>query len=351
MLDSTRVQRHDPENMLDQLKRFPEQCVEAVEIVEQFKLDGRAEREIRNIVIAGMGGSGIGGDLVKAVLANHCPIPIAVHRNYSPPAFVTPQTLFIAVSFSGNTEETLMSVETAHKSGAEVIAITSGGKLAEFAAQHRIPCLTIPARGQPRTALGYLFLPILAILARLGFAPRLDFKGDTREAIYLLSRLVRDFQPEVEDSLPKQLARQMHEKLPIIYAPQELGPVAIRWTGQINENAKSLAYYNLLPEMNHNEIEGWKFPSDLTQHYFVVMLRDRSAHRQTQRRMDITAELIERHAAGIAQVHSQGESLLARLFTLIAIGDWTSFYLAVSYAQDPTPVIRIQEFKRRLQMG
>ena len=104
MLDSTRVQRHDPENMLDQLKRFPEQCVEAVEIVEQFKLDGRAEREIRNIVIAGMGGSGIGGDLVKAVLANHCPIPIAVHRNYSLPAFVTPQTLFIAVSCSGNTD-------------------------------------------------------------------------------------------------------------------------------------------------------------------------------------------------------------------------------------------------------
>ena len=350
MLDSTRVRRRDPKNMLDQLKRFPEQCVEAVEIVEQFQLDGSAEREIRNIVIAGMGGSGIGGDLVKAVLANHCPIPIAVHRNYILPAFVTPQTLFIAVSFSGNTEETLMSVESAYKSGAEILAITSGGKLAEFAARRRIPCLTIPARGQPRTAIGYLFLPILAILARLGFARHLDFVDDTKEAIHLLSRLVSGFQPDVEDSLPKQLARQMHGKLAIIYAPQELGAVAIRWTGQINENAKSLAYHNLLPEMNHNEIEGWKYPSDLTQHCYVVMLRDQSAHRQTQRRMDITAELIERQTAGIAQVHSQGESLLARLFSLIVVGDWTSFYLAIMYAQDPTPVVRIQELKQRLQM-
>ena len=131
-------------------------------------------------------------------------------------------------------------------------------------------------------------------------------------------------------------------KLPIIYAPHTLGAVAIRWTAQINENAKSLAYHNLLPEMNHNEIEGWKFPSDLTQRCFVVMLCDGAAHNQTLRRMEITAELIEKHTAGIARVHSQGDSLLARLLSLIAVGDWTSFYLAVLYAQDPTPVVRIQ---------
>lgn len=350
MLNSTRVRRHDLENMLDQLIRFPKQCSEAVEIVEGFQLDGCTEREIHNIVIAGMGGSGIGGDLVKAVLANHCPIPIAVHRDYILPAFVTPQTLFIAVSFSGNTEETLLSVETAHKSGAKLIAITGGGKLAEFAAQRGIRCLTISSRGQPRSALGYLCLPVLAILARLGFSQGFDYRGDIQEAIRLLPRLVSGFHPDVEDSLPKQLAVQMHGKLPIVYAPQELGAVAVRWTGQINENAKSLAYHSVLPEMNHNEIEGWKFPPDLTRRSFVVMLRDRAAHSQTQHRMDITAELIEKHTSGIAQVHSQGESLLARILSLIAVGDWTSFYLAVLYGQDPTPVVRIQELKRRLQM-
>ena len=351
MLDSIRVRRHDPENMLDQLIGFPDQCAEAVKIVEGFQLDGHTGREIRNIVIAGMGGSGIGGDLVKAVVADNCPIPVAVHRDYSLPAFVGQGTLFIAVSFSGNTEETLMSVETAYERGAVLIAITGGGKLAEFAAQRGIPCLTIPARGQPRSALGYLYLPVLAILERLGFVQGFDFRGDIQEAIHLLSRLVSGFQPDVEDNRPKQLARQMCGKLPIIYAPQALGAVAIRWTAQINENAKSLAYHNLLPEMNHNEIEGWKFPPDLTQRCFVVMLRDDAAHNCTQRRMEITAELIEWHTAGIAQIYSQGESLLARLLSLIAVGDWTSLYLAVLYAQDPTPVVRIQELKRRLQMG
>lgn len=351
MLDSSRVRRYDPENMLDQLVGFPDQCAEAAEIVEGFQLDGCAEREIRNIVIAGMGGSGIGGDLAKAVLANNCPIPIAVNRDYTLPAFVSPQTLFIAVSFSGNTEETLMSVETAYERGAAIIAITCGGKLAAFAAQRSIPCLAIPFQGQPRAALGYLYLPVLAILARLGFAQGLDLRGDIQEAIHLLSRLVSGFHPDVEDNCPKQLAHQMCGKLPIVYAPQTLRAVAIRWTGQINENAKSLAYHNLLPEMNHNEIEGWKFPSDLTQRCFVVMLDDQDVCNQTQRRMEITAELIERHTAGVAQVHSQGESLLARLFSLIAVGDWTSLYLAVLYSQDPTPVVRIQELKRRLQLG
>lgn len=351
MLDSSRVRRYDPENMLDQLVRFPDQCAEAAEIVEGFQLDGCAEREIRNIVIAGMGGSGIGGDLAKAVLANNCPIPIAVNRDYTLPAFVTPQTLFIAVSVSGNTEETLMSVETAYERGAAIIAITCGGKLAAFAAQRSIPCLAIPFQGQPRAALGYLFLAVLGILARLGFAGRLDFGGDSQEVVNLLPRLISAFNPDAEDCLPKQLAVQMHKKLPIIYAPQELDAVAVRWTGQINENAKSLAYQNLLPEMNHNEIEGWKFPSDLTQRCFVVMLNDQDVCNQTQCRMAITAELIERHTSGVAQVHSQGESLLARLFSLIAVGDWTSLYLAVLYSQDPTPVVRIQELKRRLQMG
>ena len=351
MLDSTQVRRNDPENMLDQLVSFPEQCAEALKNVEGFQLDGYIEREIRNIVIAGMGGSGIGGDLVRAVLARHCAIPIVVHRDYSPPAFVTPQTLFIAVSFSGNTEETLLSVETAHRSGANLITITGGGKLGEFAAQRRIPCLTISSRGQPRSALGYLCLPVLAILARLGFSQGFDYRGDIQEAIRLLPRLVSGFHPDAEDSLPKQLAVQMHGKLPIVYAPQELGAVAVRWTGQINENAKSLAYHSVLPEMNHNEIEGWKFPSEIMRHSFVVMLRDRFTHQRTQRRMDITAELIERHTTGVAQVQSQGESLLARILSLITVGDWASLYLAVLYGQDPTPVVRIQELKRRLQLG
>ncbi len=349
MLNLAQIKQHDSEDMLHLLNAFSEQCKRAQEIAENFQFNRHDERMPSNIVIAGMGGSAISGDLVKAVLNDQSPIPIIVHRNYTLPAFVTSQTLFIAVSYSGNTEETLQSIETAFARGAKIVTITSGGKLKAFTDAHHLPGVTIPSGQQPRASLGYLFIPILATLVRLGFASNLNLRGDLDETIDLTSKLAEDFHPDVLDSQPKRLAQQLYGKLPIIYAPQELEAVAMRWTGQINENSKSLSYYNVFPEMNHNEIEGWKHPRTLTQQCHIIQLHDSIAPSQTQRRMDITAELIQSHAAGITQVHPQGKSLLARLLSLITIGDWTSFYLAILYAQDPTPVTRIEKLKRRLE--
>ena len=343
------VQKYDTEDMLPLLKAFPEQCRNAMEIAENFQFNRQKQELPNHILIAGMGGSAIGADLVKTVLTERCSLPILVHRNYTIPDFVTDRTLLLAVSYSGNTEETLQTVETGYARGAAVIAITSDGKLKQFTDDHHLPCVTIPAGQQPRASLGYLFIPLLSILARLGFAPRLDYKSDLNETIELSTQLAERFKPEVADSLPKQLARRMHDKLPIVYAPQELEAVAVRWKGQINENSKSLAYCNVYPEMNHNEIEGWRHPPNLTSQCHVIQLRDSAAHIQTNRRMDITAELIQEYTGGITHVYSQGRSFLARLFSLIFIGDWASFYLAIRYEQNPTPVARIQELKKRLK--
>ena len=349
-LNLAHIKKYDSEDMLHLLSTFSEQCKRGWEIGEALELDRGDARIPNNIVIAGMGGSGIGGDLVKAVLGAQSPCPIIVHRGYTLPAFVTSQTLFIAVSYSGNTEETLLSVESAFVQGAKILAVTGGGKLKIFANTHGLPCVIIPAGQPPRASLGYLLMPILSVLARLGFTPDFDLQSDLEEAVALLAKLSEDFHPDAPESQPKQLAQTLRDKLPIIYAPQELEAVAMRWKGQINENSKSLAYYSVYPEMNHNEIEGWKYPPALTQGCHVIQLRDPIAPSQTQRRMDITAELIRPHTAGIMQVHSGGRSLLARLLSLVAIGDWTSFYLAILCEQNPTPVGRIEELKRQLEM-
>ena len=348
-LNLAQIKHHDSEKMLHLLSGFSEQCKRGWEIGETLKLEGCAERIPNNVVIAGMGGSGIGGDLVKAMIGSQLPCPIIVHRGYTLPVFVGSQTLFIAVSYSGNTEETLLSVERAFAQGANILAITSGGKLKAFTDTHNLPCVIIPVGQPPRASLGYLLMPILSVLARLNFTLDLDLRSDLEEAIALLGKLTEDFDPDAPESQPKRLAQALHGKLPIIYAPQELEAIAMRWKGQMNENSKSLAYYSVYPEMNHNEIEGWKHPSALTRQCHVIQLRDPIAPSQTQRRMDITAELIQPHTAGITQVNSVGRSLLARLLSLVAIGDWTSFYLAILYEQNPTPVGRIEELKRRLE--
>ena len=348
-LNLVQIKQHDSDDMLHLLSSFSEQCKRGWEIGEAIKVEDCDEWIPNNIVIAGMGGSGISGDLVKAVVGSQFPCPIIVHRGYTLPAFVTSQTLFIAVSYSGNTEETLLSVEQAFLQGATILAVTSGGKLKAFADTHNLPCVMIPAGQPPRASLGYLLLPILSVLARLEFVPDIDFQTDLPEAIALLQRLAEDFHPDGTESQPKQLAQALCGKLPIIYAPQELEAIAMRWKGQMNENGKSLAYYSVYPEMNHNEIEGWKHPAALAQQCHVIQLHDPIAPSQTQRRMDITAELIQPHTAGITQVNSAGRSLLARLLSLVAIGDWTSFYLAILYEQNPTPVGRIEELKRRLE--
>ena len=345
-----KIREIDEKNMLKLLLDFPKQCKEASEFVNNISIPSDY-RDVQNIVFAGMGGSAIGGDLVKAVVSDQASVPIFVNRNCTIPKFVSDKTLFIAVSYSGNTDETLCSFKSAKEIGAKIIAVTSNGKLEKLASEAKIPCIKEVPEGQPpRTALGYLFIPLLGVLSRLGFAPNLDLQSDIKESVELLSQMINEkLKPEIEaGNLAKELANSFYGKLPIIYASQNLEAVATRWKGQMCENAKNLAYCNVFPEMNHNEIEGWNYPEDLFENCYVVILRDEDDHEMTKARMDITAELIEEYPKSIRKVKSRGKSLLARIFSLICVGDWTSFYLAMLNEADPTPVPRITELKKRL---
>jgi len=346
-IDKTTIKSYDEDNMLKLLLELPKQCTIAGDIAQNFDVPVEY-RNASNIVITGMGGSAIGGDLARVIFSAQSPVPIIVNRNYTIPEFIDDKTLFIGVSYSGNTEETLSAFKAAHKKGAQLLAITSGGELKKLAIKIGAPYLIIPGGQPPRASLGYLFVPLLSIISRLGFAPNFNLNFDLSESLKLLSEMADEFTPEKECSLPKKLANKLHNHIPIIYASQDLDAVAIRWKGQFCENSKTLAYHNVFPEMNHNEIEGWLHPKELTPKCQVVMLRDEFDHLRTQKRMDITKCLIKKHTADITCVKSRGKSLLARTLSLIYIGDFTSFYLAILNNINPTPVDRIGKLKNSL---
>ena len=340
------IESYDKDNMLKLLLEFPEQCINAGDIAQKFDVPDEY-RNTTNIVIAGMGGSAIGGDLAKVIFNAQSPIPIIVNRNYTIPEFINDKTLFIGVSYSGNTEETLSAFKAAREKSAKLLAITSDGKLKELAIEVGAPYLIIPGGQPPRASLAYLFIPLLSIISRLGFAPDFNLTSALLESAEILRKMANDFAPE-KSSLPKELAYKLHNHIPIIYASQDLDAVATRWKGQFCENSKMLAYHNVFPEMNHNEIEGWLHPAELTRQCQVVILRDESDHQRIQKRMDITRALIKEHVAQITCVKSHGKSLLARLLSLIYIGDFASFYLAILNKINPTPVGRIGRLKDSL---
>jgi glucose/mannose-6-phosphate isomerase len=346
-LDRETIAEYDRENMLKLLMEFPDQCRRAYQIGTGVDLPG-AYRNAQNIVISGMGGSAIGGDLIRCALGRHSTVPIVVNRNYSIPEFVNERTLFVGSSYSGNTEETLEAFQHALDRGAMSLAITSNGKLEEMAKSSSVPIIKIPPGMPPRCALGYTFIPVLTVIYRLGFAPNFRLKEELDEAILTLDELADELRPEKPDNLASQIAHKLHGKIPVFYASQEFEVVVVRWRGQMSENGKILASGHCLPEMNHNEIEGWKHPADPLKRFHVVMMRDRYDHPRVQRRMDITRELIEEYPDGVTEIHSRGEGILARLLSLIYIGDFVSLYLAVLNGENPTPVDRIGVLKERL---
>lgn len=339
---------NDPGQMLAAIWRLPEQCGEALAIAKEVKLP-QSYQGFTNIVVTGLGGSAIGGDLLRVYVGDKAGIPVTVNRDYTLANFVGPQTLLFATSFSGNTEETLSAYQQAKHKGAKIVIITTGGKLKELADQDRVPVISIPGGISPRAATGYLFLPTIVVLQRLGLIP--DVTGEITEAVTNLQELRELLKPEnpVENNLAKTLALKLYNKIPIIYG--SLGTtevVATRWKGQINENAKAAAYWNVFPEMNHNEIVGFEAPAELLKNLEVIILRDKADHPRVQKRMEISKTILEKAVSGITEVHSRGNSTLARTFSLTYIGDYVSVYLAALYGIDPTPVKMIDLLKRKL---
>lgn len=339
----------DKSNMLSLLKNFPEQLKDAQRIGESAEINSEY-KDIKNIVFVGMGGSAIGADLLKTLLFKECKVSISVIRGYELPSYVDKTSLLFACSYSGNTEETLSCFKEAQQRDARIISISSGGKLEKLSVESGIPFVKIPAGYPPRCALGYLSITPLCILTKLGLI--FDKKSDLEEAASLLTKLYKEeLSPDVSGAKnkAKKLAERFFKKYVIIYGSSPyLETVVLRLRGQLAENSKHLSSSHVLPEMNHNEIVGWENPKNIFKDLLVVFLRDKDEHVRVTKRIEITDLLIKKENVEITDIHSKGVSLLARAFSLIYIGDFSSFYLALLNNIDPTPVEKVMYLKNEL---
>jgi glucose/mannose-6-phosphate isomerase len=342
--DRAFVERLDPAGMLRLTEAFPEQCRKALSIVDAVRTPSVSPA---SVVLTGLGGSAAGGDFVKAIFDQLGRVPFLVNRDYDLPAFVNADTLVFAVSYSGNTEETLSAYHQAKKKDARVIVVASGGKLEELANEHGDTLVKIPGGQPPRTALGLLFVPVLALCARLQLVPDQDFRG----AFALLDECVRGWTVSTpfDKNRPKQLADYLQGKLAVIYG---LGPwqaaVANRWKGQINENAKNMAFANAFPELCHNEILGWVRANDQgVKEWVGVMLQDGTETQKMKKRAEVTTQLVSDRVT-FHNVHARGETLLEKMLSLALFGDFVSLYLAALNAVDPENIDSINVLKREL---
>ncbi len=335
--------------MLGLLLDFPSQCKAAKEIAREARL-ALEKRDFNKIIFAGLGGSAIGADLVRSYLYFESRLSITVYREYELPASADSSTLVFIASYSGNTEETLSAYEIAKKKGASIIAISSGGKLKEWALKDNITFIEIPQGLPPRCALGYLSIIPLCILARLGLIK--DVEPAISQAIRVLEDLKENsLNPKIgqKDNASKALAAKMFNKIPAIYSGSvNFDVTATRLRCQLNENSKALAWSHLFPEMNHNEIVGWQNPKKLFKDLVVIMLRDKGMHARVATRMDITRDILSKEGVSVIELWSRGDELLGRIFSLIYIGDLASYYLALLYGIDPTPVDRVTYLKNQL---
>ena len=341
--DRTALARIDAADMRGLLRGFPDQVAEAW----GWRVDVPAMDTIDRIVVAGMGGSAIGGDLLATLFRRwDVPLPITTVRDYALPPWADERTLVIAVSYSGNTEETLGCAQQALDIGCPMLAVTSGGRLAELAHAHDVPLITVPSGQPPRASLGYLFAPVLRSLA-----PHLnrDVEAEMDAALALLRSLTTDLDGSpVDANRAKRLAHELSEGIPICYGSSGVtGAVARRWKTQLNENAEVPAYWDVVPEINHNELMSWA-NDDLAARWDFLLLRDGAEAPAIARRFAVSEELLTERGCRVHEVQIDGESLLARLLGLVVLGDWVSYYRAMLREVDPTPVGLIEAFKRRM---
>jgi glucose/mannose-6-phosphate isomerase len=298
------------------------------------------------LVVAGMGGSAIGGLLARAALGDRASRRITVSRDYGLPAWTTPDTTVLCSSYSGNTEETLAAFEAAGALGARRIVCTTGGLLAQQARGESVPVIGVPGGFHPRAAVGYMLVVALEIAALAGVGEGVRTEIDVAAAA--ARRLGTAWGPDSpEDSLAKSLARKLHGTVVQIMGSGLTAPIAYRWKTQINENAKLPAFSGELPEVDHNELVGWAGASTAAR-FAAVFLDDSDLHPRVRERIDLTRELVRPHAAVDERVASVGETRTERLVSLVLLGDLVSLYLAVLAGHDPGPIDLLDELKRRL---
>lgn len=347
ILTSNGVKLVDSTGMYNVLCSFSRQINEAINIGTGIEI-GAKYGSSRNIIISGLGGSAIGGDLLRSYTAGEIKVPVFVNRNYFLPEFADSDTLVIISSYSGNTEESLSAYEEAKKKGCKIIIVSSGGKLSLLASSRGDYLINVPGGYQPRCALAYSFITLLFFLQKLGHIS--DRTGEISALVDEMSGRMETysgFDEEVNPAL--KIAARLQGKIPVIYSSNDLLDIVnLRWRCQMNENAKMLAFGNYFPEMNHNEIVGWEVNPELLRNFGVVFLNDIDDFDKIKKRQEISRDLIKPYAGLIFEVSSECRGRLARIMDLVYMGDWVSFYLAVLNKVDPAPIEKINILKTKL---
>lgn len=324
------------------IENFTRQLGDALKIGQSLDLV-RPGSDIRNVVIAGMGGSGISANLVESLTWGRIPIPITVCKSYTIPQFVSPHTLFIASSYSGNTEETIAALNKALLKRAHCIVIASGGKILEIAREYNLFYIQLPLGwSSPRAMLGYNMISLLSLLYHTNLIGAAFIK-ETENAMEYLDRSEKAIQTEAEI-----IARKLRGKLPVIYCDSRLHAMAVRFQQQLNENSKQFAHVNTFPEMNHNELTGWNFPENLLPMLQVIYLYSDHDHERVEKRMDICRDVFEKKSNSIIDIVGEGASLLEQYYYLIHLTDWISFYLAKENGVEPDPIVMVDYLKAEL---
>jgi glucose/mannose-6-phosphate isomerase len=340
-----RIRAADPANMLDRIKGLADQVTYAWQIAMGAQVPP-AYADVRAIVLAGMGGSAIGGDLAAALLADELKIPMVVHRDYGLPAFVGRDTLVIASSYSGNTEESLSSFGEAQKRGAKVLAITTGGKLAERARAANYPVVTFSYPAQPRAALGYSFGLALGVLAKIGFVR--DLGSDVDAALADLTKIEERVHEGARTNDAKRMAIELYGRIIFAYGAGVMGVMARRVKGQWNENAKNWSAFDVMSELNHNAVVGFPHPPIARDALTVLLLRSDRDNPRHKIRFDVTAELLDRAGIPHRTIRFSGQSMLSEVLQMVMFTDYVSFYLALLNGADPSEVKSIDYLKDRL---
>lgn len=342
--DIAAYKRVDPHGMLASIRDLPRQCRAAWEEAQALELPPDY-CDIDKVVILGMGGSAIGGDLLRSLVALESPVPIFGHRGYELPLLVDGRTLLIASSYSGGTEEVLSAFVQALPTGAKKVVITTGGKLLATARANGVPAFVFRYESEPRSALGYSIMPLLAIAGKTGLVG--DKSEDVQEAVAVMEGLAKRIDETVPlaDNPCKQLAERLRGRLPVIYGAGILAEVAHRWKTQLNESSKVWCFYEELPEANHNAIIGYALPKGIASSAFVVFLRGPAFHPRILLHYDFTRSALDQAGVENAVVDAEGKSPLTQMMSTILFGDWLSLYLAILNDVAPAPTTVIDELK------
>ncbi|HUQ17519.1 MAG TPA: bifunctional phosphoglucose/phosphomannose isomerase [Candidatus Saccharimonadales bacterium] len=339
------IRAADPGNMLDRVKELPQQVRDAWKIAQAATLPPHFG-DVRNITVLGMGGSAIGGEFAGALLLDELKVPLAVHRDYGLPAYVGRDSLVIASSFSGNTEETLSGLEEARKRGARIIGITTGGRVAELAKTYGFPLITFDYKAQPRAALGYSLAMVLGVLSKLGFVK--DAGAEIDQALADLAKLEERVHEGAKTNDAKKLAIQLYGKVPVAFGAGVMGVMARRVKDQWNENAKNWAAYDVMSELNHNAVVGFPHPPAAREALVVLLLRSARDNARHQVRFEVTRELLDQANIPHHTLEFPGSSMLSEVLQMVLFTDYVSFYVALLNGADPSPVKSIDYLKDRL---